>query len=201
MPDPGEIPGKGHNRPPELSRGEKLYQHLLALERLQEAKDDASGDYNERKTLAKEDGFDTNVLEALKKRRKNGRGQTIAFDEMLAEYETLIEQAEDHDEDRRDVSDIDEDELLDEARKLVIDNQKASTSWLQRQMRLGYNAASRLIEQLEADEIVSKPDHTGRRSVLVAADQPEAAGEESGVNEPAAPAPTEPPETGGDSGI
>lgn len=198
MPDPADLAGVGHNKRP-ASRGELLYNHLLALERLQEAKDDVAGDYNERKKLVKEDGFDPNVVEAIKKRRKNGRGQTMAFDEMMAEYEDLITDAEEQD-DALQGADADPDELLDQARHLVIGAQKASTSWLQRQMRLGYNAASRLIEQLEEEGIVSQPDHTGRRNVLVASEQPEAAGEEPVVNEPAAPAPTEPNETQ-DSGV
>ena len=50
--------------------------------------------------------------------------------------------------------------------QLVIESQKASTSWLQRQMRIGYNSAARLIERMEKDGIVGKPDHVGRREVL-----------------------------------
>jgi uncharacterized protein (UPF0335 family) len=50
---------------------------------------------------------------------------------------------------------------------LVVTHQKASTSWLQRQLRVGYNSAARLIEQMEKDGIVSRPDHVGRREVVV----------------------------------
>ena len=45
--------------------------------------------------------------------------------------------------------------------------QKASTSYLQRQLRVGYNNAARLIERMEQDGFVSKPDHVGRREVLI----------------------------------
>ncbi|QEH79636.1 DNA translocase FtsK [Sphingomonas sp. C8-2] len=51
--------------------------------------------------------------------------------------------------------------------QLVVENRKASTSWLQRQLRIGYNSAARLIERLEKDGIVSQPDHVGRREVQV----------------------------------
>jgi S-DNA-T family DNA segregation ATPase FtsK/SpoIIIE len=54
----------------------------------------------------------------------------------------------------------------DEALKLVVESGKASTSWLQRQMRLGYNSAARLMEHLEANGIVSEPDSNGARTVL-----------------------------------
>lgn len=53
-----------------------------------------------------------------------------------------------------------------EARKLVVESRKASTSWLQRQMRLGYNSAVGLMERLEANGVVSAPNNTGARTVL-----------------------------------
>ena len=62
--------------------------------------------------------------------------------------------------------DGDDDELLEQAMELVVESQKASTSWLQRQMRIGYNSAARLIERMEKDGIVGRPDHVGRREVL-----------------------------------
>ncbi|MFZ5748632.1 MAG: DNA translocase FtsK 4TM domain-containing protein [Pseudomonadota bacterium] len=51
--------------------------------------------------------------------------------------------------------------------QLVAESQKASTSWLQRQLRIGYNSAARLIERMERDGLVSSPDHVGRREVLI----------------------------------
>ena len=60
-----------------------------------------------------------------------------------------------------------EDQQYRSARQLVAESQKASTSWLQRQLRIGYNSAARLIERMEKDGLVSKPDHVGRREVLM----------------------------------
>jgi len=60
-----------------------------------------------------------------------------------------------------------ETQLYHKAIQLVVENRKASTSWLQRQLRVGYNSAARLIERMEKDDIISTPDHVGRREVLV----------------------------------
>jgi len=59
-----------------------------------------------------------------------------------------------------------EDQQYRAAIQLVCESQKASTSWLQRQLRIGYNSAARLIEKMEKDGIVGRPDHVGRREVL-----------------------------------
>ncbi|MEG3088441.1 FtsK/SpoIIIE family DNA translocase [Sphingomonas sp. PB4P5] len=59
-----------------------------------------------------------------------------------------------------------EDQQYRNAIQLVVESQKASTSWLQRQLRVGYNSAARLIERMEKDGIVGRPDHVGRREVL-----------------------------------
>ncbi len=62
----------------------------------------------------------------------------------------------------------DEDEkLYRKAVALVAERQKASTSFLQQEFRLGYNKAARLINRMEADGVVGKPDHVGRREVLI----------------------------------
>jgi S-DNA-T family DNA segregation ATPase FtsK/SpoIIIE len=63
-----------------------------------------------------------------------------------------------------------EDQLFRKATQLVAESQKASTSWLQRQLRVGYNSAARLIERMEREGLVSKPDHVGRREVLMDTD-------------------------------
>ncbi|HSA79845.1 MAG TPA: DNA translocase FtsK, partial [Geminicoccaceae bacterium] len=54
-----------------------------------------------------------------------------------------------------------------QALQIIAREGKASTSFLQRKMRIGYNSAARLIERMEADGHVSHPDHVGRRQVLI----------------------------------
>ena len=66
-----------------------------------------------------------------------------------------------------DGEDSPEEQLYRRAVQLVAESQKASTSWLQRQLRVGYNSAARLIERMEKDGLVSRPDHVGRREVLM----------------------------------
>lgn len=59
------------------------------------------------------------------------------------------------------------DSLYDQAVSIVYRDKKASTSYIQRQLKIGYNRAANIIEQMEKDGIVSQPGHTGRREVLV----------------------------------
>jgi S-DNA-T family DNA segregation ATPase FtsK/SpoIIIE len=59
------------------------------------------------------------------------------------------------------------DELYDEAVAIVAKEGKASTSFIQRRLQIGYNRAARIIEQMETHEVVSKADRVGRRQVLI----------------------------------
>jgi S-DNA-T family DNA segregation ATPase FtsK/SpoIIIE len=52
-----------------------------------------------------------------------------------------------------------------QACQVVWENQKASGSWLQRQLGIGYNTAARLIEKMEEDGIVGPANHVGRREI------------------------------------
>jgi S-DNA-T family DNA segregation ATPase FtsK/SpoIIIE len=63
-----------------------------------------------------------------------------------------------------------ETQLYKKAVQIVASSQKASTSYLQRQLRVGYNSAARLIERMEKDGKVGAPDHVGRREVLIDTD-------------------------------
>ncbi len=58
------------------------------------------------------------------------------------------------------------DHLLDEARDIVLENRRASISYLQRRLKVGYNRAARLMEQLERRGVVGPPDSRGERQVL-----------------------------------
>jgi len=60
-----------------------------------------------------------------------------------------------------------EKELFDQAVAVVAREGKASTSFLQRHLAIGYNRAAKLIEQMEKEGIVGPANHVGRREVLV----------------------------------
>jgi S-DNA-T family DNA segregation ATPase FtsK/SpoIIIE len=59
------------------------------------------------------------------------------------------------------------DDLYDQAVAIVIRDKKASTSYIQRQLRIGYNRAADIIDKMEAEGVVSAPNHVGKREILV----------------------------------
>ena len=60
----------------------------------------------------------------------------------------------------------DKDELYQTAVEIIKSEGKASTSFLQRKLQIGYNRAARIIDTMEAEGIVSKANHVGKRDVL-----------------------------------
>jgi len=60
----------------------------------------------------------------------------------------------------------DEDELYSQAVDIIKSEGKASTSFLQRKLQIGYNRAARIIDMMEEKGIVSKANHVGKREVL-----------------------------------
>jgi DNA segregation ATPase FtsK/SpoIIIE, S-DNA-T family len=67
----------------------------------------------------------------------------------------------------KDVDLSDRDDLFDEAARLIVSHQQGSTSLIQRKMKLGYNRAGRLIDQLEAAGIVGPFEGSKAREVLI----------------------------------
>ena len=72
--------------------------------------------------------------------------------------------------DEKEIGDIkkqgDKDELYQSALEIIRSEGKASTSFLQRKLQIGYNRAARIIDMMEADGTVSKANHVGKRDVL-----------------------------------
>jgi S-DNA-T family DNA segregation ATPase FtsK/SpoIIIE len=59
------------------------------------------------------------------------------------------------------------DELYDKAVNIVLQDKKASTSYVQRRLAVGYNKAASLIERMEKEGVISAPNHSGKREILV----------------------------------
>lgn len=184
----------GHNGgglSPEEQR--KLWDHVRAMEVLNEQADEIRADINARKQLAKADGFDTNIVGTILKRRKIGEGETRAADSLTRMYEEgLREQGalplertkgttppprkplediaqELHGQPLPDMPERPDLAMYERAKELTIRTQKASTSQLQRLLEIGFASAARHIEHMEQDGIVSAPDDVGVRRVLVPA--------------------------------
>ncbi|KAJ51578.1 S-DNA-T family DNA segregation ATPase FtsK/SpoIIIE [Clostridium tetanomorphum] len=87
---------------------------------------------------------------------KSEQGQVEYENSIIEEINTSTE-----------VNEEEKDELLEEAIKIVIQMDQASTSLLQRRLRIGYNRAARIIEQLEERGIISGKDGSKPRQVLI----------------------------------
>ena len=64
------------------------------------------------------------------------------------------------------LNDGSKDELYSNAVDIIKSEGKASTSYLQRKLQIGYNRAARIIDMMEEEGIVSKANHVGKREVL-----------------------------------
>jgi S-DNA-T family DNA segregation ATPase FtsK/SpoIIIE len=59
------------------------------------------------------------------------------------------------------------DEFYDQAVAIIAQEGKASTSFLQRKLQIGYNRAARIIEKMEEQNVITPPNHVGKREVLI----------------------------------
>ena len=95
------------------------------------------------------------------------QGQPDYLEEVLADTQTMADGQQIGETGLPEAAAGDEsDELYDKAVAYVLESRRASISGVQRQLRIGYNRAARLIEEMEAQGIVSQPEHNGQREVL-----------------------------------
>jgi S-DNA-T family DNA segregation ATPase FtsK/SpoIIIE len=59
------------------------------------------------------------------------------------------------------------DPLFEQALEIVLQQGKASASYIQRKLGIGYNKAARLVEQMEEEGVVTPANHVGKREILV----------------------------------
>lgn len=160
-----------------------LRQGIERIERLEEEKKGLNDDIKDVYGEYKAKGYDTKIMRQIVRLRKMPAHDRQEMQAILETYlaalgmdgresSGTVEMFPEHDG-RPDPStpapaaSATEAERFETALSLVIEHQNASASWLQRQMRLGYNAASRLIETLEQRGVVGPPNHVGKREVLI----------------------------------
>lgn len=152
------------------------------VERLEEEKKGINDDIKDVYLEAKATGFDAKMMRQIVRLRKMDPNDRREMQAILETYMAALgmevgpvrqpDMYQGHDG-RPDPATppppptADDSERFMAALNLVVDHQNASTSWLQRQMRIGYNAAARLVEQLEKHGVVGPPNHIGKRDVLV----------------------------------
>ena len=95
---------------------------------------------------------------------------SIAYQEGYPQPFLLPEYIDENDMEVRDFDSSDRDALFEDAAKLIVANQVGSTSLIQRRMKLGYNRAGRLMDQLEAAGIVGPNQGSKPREVLIKTD-------------------------------
>jgi S-DNA-T family DNA segregation ATPase FtsK/SpoIIIE len=86
--------------------------------------------------------------------------------------ESILAAAEEVDNPESDVEEEPHDEFYDQAVQIVAEMGQASTSMVQRKLRIGYNRAARLIERMEREGIVGPPDGSRPRKVLIQNHEP-----------------------------
>ncbi len=60
-------------------------------------------------------------------------------------------------------------DYYDRAVNIVLRDRKVSTSYIQRRLSVGYNKAASLVERMEKEGVVSAPNHSGKREILIGA--------------------------------
>ncbi|OAM06152.1 MAG: cell division protein FtsK [Wolbachia endosymbiont of Dactylopius coccus] len=96
-----------------------------------------------------------NIVDHLKT-----QGEPNYMEEITQEDENSFAESEGETEDE-------ENDLYKQAVAIIQRDQKVSTSYIQRQLRIGYNRAANIVERMEKEGIVSAPSYSGKREILV----------------------------------
>jgi len=155
---------------------------LERIERIEEDIADRRADKSDVFAEAKSRGFDTKTMREILKLRKMDPHERREREAMLDTYKAAlgmldgtplgkwaVEKLSKRDEPASDDDRPGLDEMYETACQLVIRTRKASTSWLQRQLQMGFNSAAALIERMQREGIVSAPNEVGKREVLAPA--------------------------------
>src|SRR5215211_8096542 len=94
------------------------------------------------------------------------QGQPVYLDAVTADEEGEVEDEETPIFDETD-SGLGASDLYDQAIAVVLRHKKASTSYIQRRLQIGYNRAASLMERMEHEGVVGQPNHAGKREILM----------------------------------
>lgn len=156
----------------------KLRSYIDRIERLEEDKAGIASDIKDVFAEAKSNGFDNKAMREILKLRKMKANERTEAEYMLDLYKRALGMdgtVEDDDaddaareaaQDETPPEEMDEEQLYEKAKTIVREDKNASTSRLQRHLRIGYNHAARIIERMERDGIVGPANHVGKREVL-----------------------------------
>jgi len=162
---------------------DQLRLFIERIERLEEEKKGISDDIKDIYLEAKATGYDAKIMRQIIRLRKMEPHHRQEMQAVLETYLSALgmEDGPGRQQDMYEGHDGRPDpatpapaptatdaEMFETALSLVIEHQNASTSWLQRQMRLGYNQAARLVEDLEKRGVVGPPNNVGKREILIA---------------------------------
>src|SRR5574344_2045389 len=100
------------------------------------------------------------VVEFLKEQREVEYDMNFIKDKNLSSSSSSLKGSSQND-------DIEIDELYEDAKEVIFTDKKTSISYLQRRLRIGYNRAASLIEQLEQTGVLSEVDARGNREILI----------------------------------
>ena len=159
---------------------DRLRLLMERIDRLEDEKKAIGQDVSAVDAEAKAVGYDVKVMRALRKLLKMKPDDRREMDMLLETYKaalgiesyTQADMFAEHDgrpnPKMPPAAPSDKfDDLYVKALELVTTHKTPSVSWLQRQLGVGWNMASKILERMEANGIVSAPNHFGRREVLV----------------------------------
>jgi uncharacterized protein (UPF0335 family) len=166
---------KGHNRVGGVAV-DQLKSIISRVERLEEEKSGLAADIRDVFAEAKGNGFDVKAIRAIIKMRKQDASEREEAETildtymhalgMIPQYEMFDEPEPRENEHAASGNLPTEDELYAQAVALVVRDQKASTSYVQRCLQIGYIRAVELVERMEREGIVGPSNHVGKREVL-----------------------------------
>ena len=157
--------------------GDQLKSIVQRIERLEEEKKTIADDIKEVYAEAKGNGYDVKVLRkvvALRRRDLNERQEEDALIELyLAAVGETVSAPPRRPQQSAPLGGrpfgADDETLYTHAKAIVLaEGGNGSTSFVQRTLQIGYNKAAALMERMEAEGLVSAPNHAGKREILTA---------------------------------